>query len=296
MIATEQLGSGRHGVPAVSHTWVPIQAAPVQVCALETKHASPPPGSAAPPLQSSCLCCVPTWPTPRGHPILSTLFPLNHPQQPPTPRALVSRSVNHEARFFFFSLASSLCSKTRGSLQTRAQLLLLGMSRGPSCLRHTLGERALLSRRQVLPGSLGSSQQKSSRHFPSDTVARNSSSDWPRLSPGRRGKSPESVVRATGRAPPSVSQPPCWLPARPPPQSVLLLVTPEVPPPGEVRTPALPIPSAGGSPQQCLFMVSLHLGDAVSPTVFLALELCPQHLASCLSHHNQSIKAGPVIE
>lgn len=181
----------------------------------------------------------------------------------------------------------------------RAQLLLLGMSRGPSCLRHTLGERALLSRRQVLPGSLGSSQQKQpSRHFPSDTVARNSSSDWPRLSPRRKGKSPESVVRATGRAPPSVSQPPCLLPARPPPQSVLLLLTPEVPPPGEVRTPALPTPSAGGSPQQCLCSRSPAFGRCcITSDCFLSRPgAVSPHLASCLSHHNQSIKAGPVIE
>lgn len=139
-----QLGSGHPGVPCRQSYLGSIQAAPVQVCALE--QSTPAPLQGQPPRPSSPLVCAVFPPGPRGHPILSTLFPPNHPQQPPTLWAPVSRSVNHDARFFFFSLASSLCSKTRGSLTSPA-----AASRdepGPVLLRHTLeGARAVVSKR-----------------------------------------------------------------------------------------------------------------------------------------------------
>lgn len=88
VLTTEQLGSGWHGVPVVSHTWVPIRAAPVQACALETKHASPPPGSVAPPqVLLSALCphlAHPTRPPHSQHPLSSEPPPAA--PHPPGPR------------------------------------------------------------------------------------------------------------------------------------------------------------------------------------------------------------------
>ena len=101
VLTTEQLGSGWHGVPAVSHTWVPIRAAPVQACALETKHASPPPGSVAPPqVLLSALCphlAHPTRPPHSQHPLSSEPPPAApHPSGPRwlfcKPRCSVSSS------------------------------------------------------------------------------------------------------------------------------------------------------------------------------------------------------------
>ena len=79
VLTTEQLGSGWHRVPAVSHTWVPIRTA------LETKHASPPPGSVAPPQV-----------------LLSALCPhLAHPTRPPHSQHTLSSEPPPAAPHFF---------------------------------------------------------------------------------------------------------------------------------------------------------------------------------------------------
>lgn len=150
-----------------------------------------PPGSGSqPPLVLLSVPAHPAPPTPRDHSILPQhLLSSELPERPFCKPCCV---------FLFFSLVvSNLCNKSSGSLQIRAQLALLGVTRSHILHKiHTQGAHADCFEVRGCPGVWGHPYRRDYGTFRVTQWPINSSFAWPRpVVPREKGKLRKSVVR-----------------------------------------------------------------------------------------------------